>query len=204
MGPNSTRYVFETHAALGKKPLITTVETSSDVLVSRTVKQKTEKGHSERVVIFSRVRAENLDNIRQWQADGKFNTNEKTIRHVKDLLKSIGTPGKQIDCVLPLISLKDDSAELRRAKELRHMMMRIQADEFGGTSMNPPEPTQDLRKQPPEATTTAVKSKSREASPKKVATHLSANLFEDVIGKPLIDRGALQKTPPPLPAAPKN
>jgi hypothetical protein len=207
MKPTSTHYSIEISLGSEIKSQKNSTDRDSDVMVSRTVKRKTDDGNIEVSVVFSRLKADQVDQIPMLRKEGKIDSNHTTVNHYRSLLKQRGMSDEKIDSVVEKISFSDKSS-FKKARALKPIMQRIHNDETGVRADERTE-ARSLQKTLTKAisvknlkrTGAMLQEKAEKALAPKEPELLSANLFE-FASKGLIEKGALQKIRPPLPATP--
>ena len=207
MHSTSTHYAIEISLAREINPQQQSTERDSDVVVSRTSKRATKDGKVEVSVVFSRLRADQVDQIPLLRKQGKIDSNHTTVSHYRNLLKQQGMTDETIDSALEKISFSDQ-ASFKKARALKSVMQRIQNDETG---MRGEDRAEAGSRQKKLAKAISVKNLKRtgamlhekavKAMAPKEPDLMSANLFE-FMNKRLIDKGKLEKVRPPLPATP--
>ncbi len=128
MHSTSTRYAIEISLAREINPQQQSTERDSDVVVSRTSKRATKDGKVEVSVVFSRLRADQVDQIPLLRKQGKIDSNHTTVSHYRNLLKQQGMTDETIDSALEKISFSDQ-ASFKKARALKSVKQRIQNDE---------------------------------------------------------------------------
>lgn len=206
MKPTSTRYAIEVHPGRELKSRSQNPERDSDVIVSRTTRQVTEDGRIEKTIVFSRLRADQVNTLPQLRKARKIDSNHQTVSHFRQLLRNNGMNDEAIDKVQEKISFSDQQA-VRKARELRQVMQRIQNDERGVRTDENTAPqktlTKSLSMKNLKQAGAALQQKASTALAPKEPDLMSANLFEFYSQK-LIQKGSLQKVRPALPETPSS